>query len=68
MTAKRYTTFAIPAVVSVYVMLVKTALERRSILSTVLLVALSGVILLSASISYPEGIERGRKERAQLEE
>ncbi len=67
-TAKRYTTFPILAVVSVYVMLVKMALERRSILNTALLVALSGVILLSASISYPEGIKKGRQERAHNEE
>jgi hypothetical protein len=67
-TAKRYTTFPILAVVSVYVMLVKTAFERRSNLNTALLVALSGVILLSASISYPEGIKKGRQERAHNEE
>jgi hypothetical protein len=48
--AKSYSTFPILAVVSVYAMLVKAALERRSILNTVLLVTLSGVILLSASI------------------
>src|SRR5215207_5921005 len=63
-TAKRYTTFPILAVVAVYAMLAKTALERRSIPNTVLLVALSGVILLSASISYREGIRKGKEERA----
>jgi hypothetical protein len=62
-TAKRNVTFPILAVVGMYAMLVITALERRSILNTVLLVALSGLILLSASVSYPEGIESGRKER-----
>ena len=67
-TAKRYTTFAILAVVSVYAMLVKTALERRSIINTVLLVALYGVILLSASISYLEGIKRGEQESIHNEE
>ena len=66
--AKRYTTFPILAVVAVYAMLAKTALERRSILNTVLLVALSGVILLSASISYREGIRKGKEERAENEE
>lgn len=69
MTAKRYTTFPILAVVSVYVILVKMALERWSILlSAVLLVAVSGLILLSASISYPKGIKKGRQERAHNEE
>ena len=67
-TAKRYTTFPILAVVALYAMLAKTALERRSIPNTVLLVALSGVILLSTSISYREGIKRGKEERADNEE
>ncbi len=67
-TAKRYSTFPILAVVGIYAMLVKTALERRSIINTVLPVALAGVILLSAFISYPEGIKRGRQERAHNEE
>jgi hypothetical protein len=67
-TAKRYTTFPILVVVAIYAMLAKTALERRSIPNTVLLVALSGVILLSASISYREGIKKGREERAHNEE
>jgi len=66
--AKRYTTFPILAVVAVYAMLAKTALERRSIPNTVLLVALSGVILLSASISYQQGIRKGKEERAENEE
>jgi hypothetical protein len=67
-TAKRYTTFPILVVVGIYAMLAKTALERRSIPNTVLLVALSGVILLSASISYREGIKKGGEERAHNEE
>jgi hypothetical protein len=67
-TAKRYTTFPILAVVAIYAMLAKTALERRSIPNTVLLVALSGVILLSTSVSYREGIKKGREERAHNEE
>src|SRR5829696_10164207 len=67
-TAKRYTTFPILAVVGIYAMLAKTALERRSIPNIVLLVALSGVILLSASISYREGIRKGKEERAHNEE
>jgi glucose dehydrogenase len=67
-TAKRYTTFPILAVVGVYALLAKTVLERRSIPNTVLLVALSGVILLSTAISYREGIKKGREERAHNEE
>ena len=67
-TAKRYTTFPILAVVAVYVMLAKTALERRSIPNAALLVALSGLILLSTSVSYREGIKKGREERAHNEE
>ena len=65
--AKRYAPFPILAVVGVYVMLVKAALERRSIVSTLLAAALSGAILLSSFISYPEGIDKGRKERAAME-
>ena len=67
-TAKRYTTFPILAVVAVYAMLAKMALERRSIPNAVLLVAVSGVILLSTSVSYREGIKKGREERAHNEE
>jgi hypothetical protein len=65
--AKRYAPFPILAVVGVYVMLVKAALERRSIVSTLLAAALSSAILLSSFISYPEGIDKGRKERAAME-
>ncbi len=56
----RYTSFSILVGVCVYAMLVKMAFERRSRLSTILLVALSGVVLLSAAISYSEGIDAGR--------
>jgi hypothetical protein len=59
----RYTTFSILAVVSVYAMLTKTALERRSRTNTVLLVAFSAVALSSVAISYWKGTEVGREER-----
>jgi len=69
--APRYTTFSILVVVSVYAILVKMVLERRSAANTILLVVLSGVILLSAAISYPAGILVGKyteatRERAAL--
>lgn len=65
--ASRYTTFSILAVASIYAMLAKTALERRSRPAIVLLSALAGVVLLSAAVSYQEGIEVGNKERVARE-
>jgi hypothetical protein len=65
--APRYTSFSILAVVSVYAMLVKMALERRRIINIALLVGLCGVILLSAAVSYPRGIREGSKEKAARE-
>jgi hypothetical protein len=65
--APRYTTFSILAVVSVYAMLVKMLFERRSNINAVLLVALAGLVLLSAFVSYSRGINEGRKERASRE-
>jgi hypothetical protein len=69
--APKYATFSILVVVSVYAVLVKTVLERRSATNTALLVTLSAVILLSAATSYPAGIWVGRgieasRERAAL--
>ena len=65
--ASRYTTFSILAVVSIYVMLVKTAFERRSLTNTILLATISGIVLLSAAFSYSKGIEAGSKERVSRE-
>jgi hypothetical protein len=65
--APRYTTFSILAVVSVYAMLAKMVFERRSNLNTILLVALSGVVLIGTSISYSRGIKEGDKERVSRE-
>ncbi|HET6658411.1 MAG TPA: hypothetical protein VFH16_00690 [Rubrobacter sp.] len=64
----RYTTFSILAVASVYAMLAKMVFATRaSILRTVLLIALFGTILLSAGISYRNGIEVGRAQEASRE-
>jgi hypothetical protein len=65
--ASRYTTFSIIAVVSIYVMLAKTAFERRSLTNTILLATMSGIVLLSAAYSYSKGIEVGSKERVYRE-
>ena len=59
-----YSSFSILAVVSVYAMVVKMALARRSAINTGLLAALAGVVLLSVALSYPEGIKEGNKEKA----
>jgi hypothetical protein len=63
----RYTTFSILAAVSVYAMLAKFALEGRSRTNTVLLVAFSGVVLLSAAVSYWKGTEIGSNDRVYRE-
>ena len=63
----RYTSFCILAVVSVYAMLAKTAFEKRASLNTVLLVAFSGVILLSAAVSYSRGVKEGSREKVSRE-
>jgi hypothetical protein len=64
----RYTTFSILAVASVYAMLAKMVFATRaSVLRTVLLIALFGTILLSAGISYRNGIEVGRAQEASRE-
>ncbi len=64
----RYTTFSILAVASVYAMLAKMVFARRSSVGrTVLLIALFGTVLLSAGISYRNGIEMGRAQEASRE-
>ena len=65
--APRYTSFSILAVASVYAMLVKMTLERRSVIRTVLLVAVCGLTLMSATVSYSKGIEVGSKEKVSRE-
>lgn len=63
----RYTSFSILAVVSVYAMLAKTVFEKRARFNTILLVAFSGIILLSATISYSEGVKQGSREKVSRE-
>jgi hypothetical protein len=63
----RYTTFSVLVVIGVYVVLAKTAFEKRLSVNTVLLVVLLGVILLSAVISYSKGIEAGSRESVSRE-
>ena len=65
--APRYTTFSILAVASIYAMLAKTALEQRSRTAVIILSALAGIVLLSAAVSYSEGVEAGNKERVARE-
>jgi hypothetical protein len=64
----RYTTFSVLAVASVYAMLAKMVFARRSIVGrTVVLIALFGTVLLSAGITYQNGIEVGRVQEASRE-
>jgi hypothetical protein len=64
-TASRYTTFSILAVASVYAMLAKMVFAiRADVARIVLLIALFGVLLLNAGISYRNGIEAGRAQEA----
>ncbi len=63
----RYATFSILVVVSVYAVLVKAVLERKSTTNTALLITLSGAILLSAAVSYPAGILVGKYTEASRE-
>jgi len=64
----RYTSFSILAVASVYAVLAKMVLARRfGIGRAVLLLTIVGAILLSAGISYRNGIEVGRVQQASRE-
>ena len=64
-TASRYTTFSVLAVASIYALLAKMVFATTaSVLRTVLLLALFGIILLSAGVSYRDGIEVGRAQEA----
>src|SRR5919112_1852722 len=67
-TASRYTTFSVLAVASLYALLAKMVFAKTAnVLRTVLLLALFGIILLSAGVSYQEGIEVGRVQEASRE-
>jgi hypothetical protein len=64
----RYTTFSILAVASIYTLLARMVFVRSSgVGRAVLLVALFGIVLLSAGISYRNGIEAGRVQEASRE-
>ena len=67
-TASRYTTFSVLAVASLYALLAKMVFATTaSVLRTVLLLALFGIILLSAGVSYRDGIEVGRVQEVSRE-
>ena len=67
-TASRYTTFSVLAVASLYALLAKMVFATTaSVLRTVLLLALFGIILLSAGVSYRDGIEVGRAQEVSGE-
>lgn len=63
----RYASFSILAVVGVYAILAKAALERRSSARIIPLVVLSGLVLASAAVSYGEGVEVGAREKISRE-
>jgi hypothetical protein len=64
----RYTTFSVLAVASVYAMLAKIPLASRlGVIRAVLIFTLAGAILLSAGISYRNGVEVGRAQEASRE-
>lgn len=67
MLQSRYASFSILIGVSLYAILVKLALERKSRVA----VSLSGILLtsmlLSVFLSYPEGVEAGRRQEASRE-
>jgi hypothetical protein len=64
----RYTTFSILAVASIYTLLAKMVFARSAgVGRAVLLVALFGIVLLSAGISYRNGIEAGKVQQASRE-
>ena len=67
-TASRYTTFSVLAVASIYALLAKMVFATTaSVLRTVLLITLFGIILLSAGVSYRDGIEVGRAQEVSTE-
>ena len=71
--AQRYTSFSVLAVVSIYGLLATMALRRglsirRPSIRTILPAFLAGAVVLSAAtVSYPKGIEAGRKSKADNE-
>jgi len=67
--SSKYPTFTVLAVIGAYVMLMKLALQQRTRIILILLGSLTALIVISAPISYVEGIDAGkalevRRERA----
>src|SRR5215210_2990163 len=64
----KYTTFSVLAVASIYAMLAKMVFAARAaVIRNVLLGALLGTMLLSAGISYRNGVEVGKKQEVLRE-
>jgi hypothetical protein len=63
----KYSTFSILAVVSIYVILVKLVLERRSVVVNGVLGVLILLIISSTLISYANGVDTGKATRAERE-
>ncbi len=67
-SASRYVTFSILAVISVYAILAKLWAERKTRFTSALLGVLLTVILLNIPLSYEKGIAEGVKTRTEREE
>jgi hypothetical protein len=65
--ASRYVNFTILLPISLYVILVKLAFERRVFLPKVALVALSALIVLSLPVSYLNGLQSGASTKVSRE-
>lgn len=63
----KYATFAILTVISIYVLLIKLAIEKRSLVANSLLGSLILLITASSLISYANGVEIGEATKAQRE-
>src|SRR5215204_258602 len=64
----KYNSFSIPAVIGIYVVLLRSALSKKSYLTTALLGSLSALIMLSVPFSYSEGVKAGRATALYREE
>src|SRR5215204_2407033 len=64
----RYNSFSIPAVIGIYVVLLRSALSKKSYLTSALLGSLSALIMLSVPFSYSEGVKAGRATALYREE
>src|SRR5215204_3055084 len=64
----RYNSFSIPVVIGIYVVLLRSALSKKSYLTSALLGSRSALIMLSVPFSYSEGVEAGRATALYREE